>query len=489
MSVALVAVLHASILAFVGVRALAAAGLGAAGAAGLAGGVAILPLLAVRRLAARLPAELDDSWGGRRLTGAAWAALALLSLVQTARLSAFMSDPSRGWGAPIPGQNTRHMCLAAYVRAAELSRARVGNVYRPERYRRHEPLGGAPTIEHLAPHMSDPFQYPPPFLLLPRAAIAATGDFYQIRTIWFALQALLFGGVALLVALRSPPASRRLSVLLLPAVWASLPTLVNFQYGQAHLFVLALAMAAMLAIDRDRSWLGGGLLAAAIWAKLFPGVLFAWLVARRRWRAVGATGAWLAAVGAIAWAVLGNAPFSAFFGYHLSRLRSGSAFAFYLEDPFTIADNQSIQGLPYKLQALGVSVGAAPFAALLRWLYAGSLLALAFVAARRSDRAEPRAWLALLSLGALMSPYAPGSYALVATIWLLSLLAGRATRIRHGALMLAAIWLFVQTSPFFGDLPLLWRYAALALVASMLTQAIAISISIWGSLQRAEAPA
>ena len=48
----------------------------------------------------------------------------------------------------------------------------------------------------LGPLKVDPFHYPPPFLLLPQAIRALAPDFWDVRRIWFALQALvLFGTI------------------------------------------------------------------------------------------------------------------------------------------------------------------------------------------------------------------------------------------------------------------------------------------------------
>ena len=78
--------------------------------------------------------------------------------------------------------------------AADLSRRGTVNLY-DERY--YPAFAGdaakvlAPAdIQHLARWMEDPFEYPPPFLLFPRAALLLTDDFLAIRAGWFVLQAL-----------------------------------------------------------------------------------------------------------------------------------------------------------------------------------------------------------------------------------------------------------------------------------------------------------
>jgi hypothetical protein len=90
------------------------------------------------------------------------------------------------------------MCISAYVLAGDLSRRNDPNVYAEEHY----PTSGSgtsadttvkrSTVEHLGPYLRDAFEYPPPFLLLPRAALALSNNFLDIRTGWFMLQLPLF---------------------------------------------------------------------------------------------------------------------------------------------------------------------------------------------------------------------------------------------------------------------------------------------------------
>jgi len=56
--------------------------------------------------------------------------VAILAVVQTGRLSAFIADSSRLWGSTVPDPvAARHQCLSAYVYAADLSRAGERNIY------------------------------------------------------------------------------------------------------------------------------------------------------------------------------------------------------------------------------------------------------------------------------------------------------------------------------------------------------------------------
>src|SRR5690606_34618088 len=110
---------------------------------------------------------------------------------------------------------------------------------------------------------------------------------------------------------------RALYLWLWPALAMAWPTLHNFEYGQAHLVTLGLALAGMLAFGARRRVLGGALLGAAVAIKIFPGLLVLWLLLRRRWHdataAIVATLAWFA----VALPVVGVEVYRQFFGAHL----------------------------------------------------------------------------------------------------------------------------------------------------------------------------
>ena len=143
--------------------------------------------------------------------------------------------------------------------------------------------------------------------------------------------------------------------LLLPALWASMPFLVNLEFGQLHFLTLALAMAGMTAIEYRRDVLGGSLLGAAIVMKVAPALLLVYLLARGRWRPVLAVVAWVAVYALLGLAVLGPAPYVAFARYQLPRLASGEAFAFFLGRPLMLVGNLAVYALPLKLRGFGRS--------------------------------------------------------------------------------------------------------------------------------------
>lgn len=424
--------------------------------------------LARRLVIARLP-PLQIPPGRGRLAAIAAVVLAAASLVQTARLAAFSLDRDQRWGSTLLGRDSDHMCLAAYVRAAELSAAGEENLYERQLY------DSGTEIDGLEPWLSDPYHYPPPFLLVGRAALAVAGDFGTIRAGWFALHAAALAALLIAVALALPARSRWRALALVPAVWIAAPTQINLQYGQVHMLVIAAALAAMVAFERGAHWRGGALLAAAIVAKISPAALVAVLLVQRRHLAVAATGVWIIAMAALAWLVLGDAPFTAFAGHQLPQLSSGEAFDPFFADVSAVIDNQSITGIGYKLSALGLDVDPLSLAAALEWLWLAVLVAVAWVVGRRG--AGPAGPLALLVLASLMAPYLPGSYGLAAAVWLLALLVAAAGVSRAVAVAAAVVWVLVQIAAVIADLPGTWRWPSLAIAVSTIGQLATLALA------------
>jgi hypothetical protein len=348
------------------------------------------------------------------------------------------------------------MCLPAYLYAAELNRDGDRNLYAEEHYPILWPRDAATsspphsTVAHLGSYISDAYEYPPPFLLLPRLVLALTNDFLSIRALWFMLQGL--GLASALLALASWIGGREgLGCgLLAVAVWSSLPVMFSLQWGQVHGLVVSAAVGAMLAFERRRPVLGGALLAAAAVTKLFPGILVIRLLARRQYRGAAWTIAWCAAFVVLGMVVLGLAPYRAFIEYQVPRLQSGQAFAFALNDPLAIAANESIHAIPSKLRSLGVHVPAsyASIGPVLTAIYVAAVVAIAaFAGEEPTRRARAAGWLALLVLTSLLSPFAPNLYATVPMLWLLTLLAPGVVRSawRVGALVVA--WILIGMLP------------------------------------------
>lgn len=129
-----------------------------------------------------------------------------------------------------------------------------------------------------------PFFYPPPYLLTVLWALPM--ELPQAYSLWFWLDALfLMAAVLALLRWRPTPATE----------WALAVALVAFTalqnnhvMGQANLPVVALVAWGLLLGERDRPWLGGGLMGVACMMKMSPGLLVAWWLIRGRWRPVAA---------------------------------------------------------------------------------------------------------------------------------------------------------------------------------------------------------
>lgn len=395
-------------------------------------------------LGRRLPAAVDHALTRRRGLAVAWALLALLAVVQTARLTTATADPSRSFVlATTHPFWAKHQCLSAYLHGAELVTRGEPDIYDPAHYPGLNPKAKPETtVQGMT--VEDPYQYPPQFLLLPHLALALSRDFTTIRTVWLALQVSLFAAVFAALALWIGARPGRLALWLLPAVLAAFPVLYNFQYGQAHLSAVALAVGAMVAFAAGRRPGGGLLLAAAILTKMFPAVLLVPLLVRGRLRELAWTAGWGLALTGLTLAVFGPAPLVAFLGDHLQRMSSGAAFAFDEAYPAVAAlleaDNQGVFGLVLKLGAGKPAAAAASHA------FGVLVLVLAGVAAHRlrgaSRWAQGALWLSLLGLASLASPGAWADYVPSVAVWLLAVVAQRAVDEPRWRVPLATVALF-----------------------------------------------
>ena len=262
---------------------------------------------------------------------------------------------------------------SAYVVAADLSRRGKLNLYDERFYpafgRTAARLLAPGDVRNLGAWMEDPFEYPPPFLLFPRVALLVTDDFLTLRAGWFVLQALGLLVVTAWLARWIGGRDGRLTLLLVPVLLASLPTMLGLQFGQFHVATLLLSIAAMISFEERRPAVGGVLLAVAIVSKLSPAFLVVYLLARRRWREVAWTLGACAAFSGVALAVLGWAPFEAFLSYQLPRIQSGEAFSFYEDKELVVSRNLGIPGLVTKLHFLGVPGMTRALGAALGWLF------------------------------------------------------------------------------------------------------------------------
>lgn len=415
--VAIAASAAAAMVSYVGLRGLgAAAWLGAvvAGGLGVAGCVF---------LARRLPNDLDGLARTKRRWCIAWLLVSVLALAQTARMSAFMLDPATQQAQslfPNDSWYVAHSCLTAYAESARLATEGEPNVYRPELY----------LDRDIGSFRVDAYHYPPPFLLFPLALKALAGSVYtNQRMCWFAISALVLMLAIGAVAAVLDPAARRRAIAVAPAIWISVPVQLGFQMSNVQLLVLAISALAWTAFRKWRP-LGAALLALAAVAKIFPGILVLDLLLRRRWRDAASTGAFALVFCGATYALVGAAPFRAFFGFELPHLSSGEAFARPLSRAFAVAHNMSPFGIALKLERLGVPGATIAVGRVVGTIFGLLLIALAIWAARRvaahpstaaTATNEISVWLALLSLGTLVSPFAPANYVLASLVWLVAI--------------------------------------------------------------------
>jgi len=419
--------------------------------------VILVAALALRCIVRRLPQRLAGVSRRRPWLAAVWMLVAALAIVQLARLSAFMTDSSRTWGSAVPDPLAiNHQCLSAYVQAADLSRRGERNVYAARWYpafaRDAEPRAASSPVRGLGRWLYDPYEYPPPFLLLPRVALGLTSNFDHIRTGWFLLQAIIVMTAALLYACWIGGSQGLTAGLLLPALMASVPMLLTFQFGQFHAVSVLAAVAGMIAFERRRHAIGGALLAVAILSKIFPALLLVTLVRRRCWRSLGWTIAFAALLSLVAVAVLGPRPFTAFMTYQVPRMATGEAFSFATRTDvpaLIVSRNFSVEAIPRKLAMLGVTHLPGNAADWLPSVYALLLLGLAWRAGGRSatGTGSVLGFLALLNLAALRCPVAPSAYVAAPMLWMLALMADAVRGRTATGIGLGVAWALLMGPP------------------------------------------
>jgi hypothetical protein len=400
--------------------------------------------LSVRAIAPRLDPVLDGSLRRRPVLATLWIALCLFAAFETARVAAFSLDRGMARHGILATRSVHSLYqtnLLGYV-AASMQDATV-NVYQRYRWKLDAPIADEVTW----PFAVTQYQYPPPFLLLPRLFAAVSFVVAHLRPAWFAFEAaaMLYAMIALACWIGG---RRGLAVaMLIPAVWAPVATSYNLQVGNFQIVAVAAAIVAMISFHRARSLLGGALLAFVTVSKLAPGILLIELAIERRWRALVALAAWSAAFCAATWMVYGPRPFGDFVHYELPRLSSGEAFVFMRFVPWTICINHSVFAIPLKLEQMsshavgGVAEFALPPALLISstsWSIArvlskayglGLLAVVAWTTWRRHGSALPtppieraQRWLAMLYLASLTSGFVHECMAIPTALWLGTLL-------------------------------------------------------------------
>ena len=352
------------------------------------------------------------------------AVVTLVAIVQIARLSVFMSkvgrpdlsiDPSSVW-------RIQHCCLTAYTEAARLAAEGTRNIYEATLY---EPriMDGLKV---------DPYHYPPPFLLMPRALQALTADFLHLRALWFSIQALVLGAVAM--ALPWWIGGRQGAYALGGAVLflATPQGLFSLQQGNFQTTAIAIGVWAFIVLWTKHLKSAALLLAYVSVSKVFPGVLVLYLAAARRWRDVAWVVASVVVLVSLAILLFGTRPFSDFIGYEVPRIANGAGFPqAELQAAF---NNQSVYGLTVRLRLLGADWLDAPTGRAIASLYGFLILALAAYTGwkYRIDATEPDTRLpivqiamGLVVLGSFRSPFV-GFYGMAGAVWLMTLLAAEA---------------------------------------------------------------
>jgi len=401
-----------------------AAAAGASGSFVIAGIAALAAGSAGGAIVTRSFKDVRSPLSFSRSTVIACAMAAALATLLLARLTVYIVDPSRTPYSVVPVSEweVRHSCATAYYMASDLVR-RVPNLYDLGLY-------AAPDDDPRLPRKPrtigifrvDQYEYPPPFLLVPRALLTLAPDFVHFRMIWYGLNGLVVLAGLLVVAWHLRAAAAGRALLLMPFVLMSIITLNTLQKGNVQLTVIAAGMIAMVLVERKQHAAGGALLAYLTLSKLYPGLLVLYLLARKEWRAV----AWVSAGALLLFLAtlldVGWQPFVAF-RHQLPGLLSGEAFPAF-RNPAAVAINHSIPGLVFKLKLFGLTGLGFGASQLVGTVYMLVAVALTLVVARRPVRDElaPLVWMAILILATLRSPFLPQSYAPFPAIWLLTLL-------------------------------------------------------------------
>ncbi len=338
--------------------------------------------------------------------------------------TAFVIDPNlaRWEGRPWTPQQSKHSCVSSYWVACDHIRT-APDIYAEAIYSLPQVDPRAPRVPRpIGPLAIDQYEYPPPFLVLPRLIAAVSGDFWGFRRIWFALNLAVIVAGLVVVAARFDRALGTYARWLTPFALLAPAMVITLLMGNIQLAIIAASMLAMVLFESGRHAGGGALLAYAIVSKLYPGLLLLYLLLRRDWRAVAWTAVFSIAILAVTIADFGVGPYNAFLR-HLPKLLSGEAFPAF-RNPTAIAVNESIPGLVFKLQLLGVPHMGFAASKAVGWIYTAVAVALVARLALRPVAAgrEPLAWLAILILATMRSPFLP-TYAPFPSLWLATLLA------------------------------------------------------------------
>ena len=464
--------------------------MGAGMASGLCGGMTEAALLhcgvllaswfATQRLVdsmtASLPTGLDDVRGWRF---ALWAVGILVSVLQVARVAVFMADPSFAIGNLIPGDHAvaRHSCLSAYLHGALLA-TEGANPYDLK----YDTLALGPdaplphSAAFISPFTLDAFAYSPAFLLLPMALRSVSTDFLIDRALFAAGSMVIWSLCLWWLLTYLDHAARRRVVWLAPLFTAGTTVLLNLQFCNFNLVLVAMCAAVWMQLERGQDSRAGLVLAAATLTRYSPGLLGVIMLVQRRYRAIGWTVAWAVGLVLLSLMTVGAGPWKWFVTYELPILRAGRALGFLDGDPF-VAQNLAPFGIPFKLQRLGLEHFGWAQASLVDSVYTALIILAAYIAGRRSGPAAQRliSWLAIAGLASLKSSFA-GAHVIPNVALLLLILA---TELKMPRQVVVFVLLILLAS-----VPLNSDSVALEQGYSLFSQAVLLIVLFWAAVRR-----
>jgi alpha-1,2-mannosyltransferase len=372
------------------------------------------------------------------------------AIARIASLSIFMADVSQAAHSLRPEDpfRTRHSCVSSYAEAARLQAEGGHNIYDVHLYQPRQI--GALNV--------DPYHYPPPFLLLPRAIHTVSADFFHFRSIWFAFQMLVLGGAIVLTSVwiggsaGSMALAGGVLLLALPGV------LFGFQQGNFQVTAAPIALIAVVLISGRQTWAGALMLAYAAMAKIFPGILIVYLAAARQWGTLARVAVCGGLLMALTLATQGTRPTIDFVTHAVPEITSAAAFP-QTELPQAVPVNWTAYGLTVRLRNLGVTALDQRTGLRIASVYGVLIIALAALAGWRADRGKRRTpnkeqgtrsesedrirllqvTLALVALASFRSPFAGAPYGSMSTLWLMTFVAAGEPTIRRAAIWLVAM--------------------------------------------------
>ncbi|MFL6576336.1 MAG: glycosyltransferase family 87 protein [Povalibacter sp.] len=397
---------------------------------------------------------------------------ALIAIVELGRLTVFMTDPTQVGYSSIPSSQfeVRHSCLSAYYCAVEAVDTNP-NIYDESLYSQSTQPGEPRKGRVLNGFNVDQFEYPPPFLLLPRVLHALAPSFLEHRALWFGLNILvIFGSMLFAIRCLEGSAPTR-AVLLLPLIFMALPTLSMLQKGNIQGMIIALAVASMLCFDKKKNAVGGALLAYTIVSKLYPGLLVIYLLVRKQWTALGWTAAMGVAYVLVSLADVGVAPYIAFLK-HLPGLMGGESFPALRMAP-SMSINLSIPGLIFKLKLFGVPGMGFAAAKVVGWIYTAVALWMTVLLARRARTYQDKVmvFIAIMILATLRSPFLPIAYGVFPALWLLTIVAAPINATVRTLMLTLGAWVMLNVF-----VPLDWLPPHVLAVLTLLPQAMMITL-------------